>query len=367
VENFIYLWTSATFMQKVTVNLENRSYDIEIDAGNLLKTDFSRFGTRYAIVTDSNVRKLYGEVLNESLIGQGLEAELLDFPAGEQSKVPETAIKIGRELARREFDRDSVVLALGGGVVGDLAGYVASFFMRGINYIQAPTTLLAQVDSSIGGKTAVDIPEGKNLFGSFYQPKAVIADVGTLRILPEREVRNGLAEIIKYAVIRDAELFRFLEENHSARDTEFFTRVVKRACEIKGEIVEKDEKEGELRKILNYGHTIGHAIETAGSYTIPHGEGVGLGMVYEGRISARLGLLDKIALDRQNKLIKEAGLPVRYEGNTDKLIEIMKKDKKSKDGKLYFVLPTSIGTVKEENGKIAFSVEETLVRECLNH
>lgn len=353
-------------MQKIRINLGSRSYDIEINAGNLLKTDFSRFGTRYMIVTDSNVRKLYGKDLKKSLREQGLEAELLEFPAGEQSKIPEAAIYLGRELARKEFDRDSTVLALGGGVVGDLAGYVASFFMRGIEYIQVPTTLLAQVDSSIGGKTGVNIPEGKNLFGSFYQPKAVITDVETLKTLPEQEIRNGLAEIIKYGMIRDAELFRFLEENHFLRDTEFFTRVVKRACEIKGEIIEKDEEEGELRKILNYGHTIGHAIETAGDYGIPHGEAVGLGMVYEGRISMRLGLLDNISLDRQNKLIKEAGLPVKYEGNTDKLIEIMKKDKKSKEGKLYFVLPTSIGTVKEEDGKIAFSVEETLVRECLS-
>lgn len=353
-------------MEEVKINLGNRSYDIEIDTGNLLKTDFSRFANRYVVITDSNVRRLYGEDFNKALKEQGLEAELLEFPAGEKSKVPETAIDLGRELARRELDRNSAVLALGGGVVGDLAGYVASFYMRGIKYIQVPTTLLAQVDSSVGGKTAVNIPEGKNLFGSFYQPKAVIIDVGTLRTLPEQEIRNGLAEIIKCGVIRDAELFRFLEENHSSRDADFFSKVVKRACEIKGEIVEQDEKESELRKILNYGHTIGHAIENAEEYRIPHGEAVGLGMVYEGLISAKLRLLDRASLDRQNELIREAGLRVRYEGNVDKLIEIMRKDKKSKDGKLYFVLPTSMGTVKEENGQIAFSVEELLVRECLS-
>ncbi len=353
-------------MKEVRINLGKRTYNIEICIGDLLKTDFSRFGNKYIVITDSNVRSLYGEDFNKALKEQGLETELLDFPAGERSKTPETATDLGRELARRGIDRNSTLLALGGGVVGDITGYVASFYMRGINYIQIPTTLLAQVDSSIGGKTAVDIPEGKNLFGSFHQPKAVIIDVGTLKPLPEQEIRNGLAEIIKYGMIRDAELFRSLEENCSSRDVNFFNKTVKRACEIKGEIIEQDEKESELRKILNYGHTIGHAIENAEEYRIPHGEAVGLGMVYEGLVSLKLGLLDRASLDRQNELIKKAGLPIRYEGNIDKLIEIMKKDKKSKDGKLYFILPTSIGSVKEENGQVAFCVDETLVRECLS-
>jgi 3-dehydroquinate synthase len=289
----------------------------------------------------------------------------LCFPAGEQAKTPETAVYLGRELAKQGFDKDAAIIALGGGVVGDLAGYVASFFMRGIPFIQIPTTLLAQVDSSVGGKTGVDIPEGKNLFGSFYQPQAVLIDVSTIKTLPDQEIANGFAEIIKYGMIKDAELFKFIEENHSSKDAGFFSRVIKRACEIKGEVVEQDEKEGELRKILNYGHTIGHAIESTAGYTIPHGEAVALGMAYEGVIAVKLGLLDKMSLERQNRLIRQVGLCLEYKGDIDRLIHVMKADKKSKDGKLYFVLPTTIGAVKEENGQVAFPVDEALVKGCL--
>jgi 3-dehydroquinate synthase len=299
------------------------------------------------------------------LRNQGLDVELLEFPAGEESKTPETAIFLGRELARKGLDRNSIIIAFGGGVVGDLAGYVASFYKRGINYVQVPTTLLAQVDSSIGGKTGVDIPEGKNMFGSFYQPKAVLADVETLGTLPEREIRNGLAEIIKYGVTQDKELFEDLEENFSFKNFGFYLRIVEKSCRIKAKIVEKDERESELRKILNYGHTIGHAIEAAERYRISHGDAVGLGMVYEGKISSRLGLLDKDSLHRQNQLIEKVGLPVKYEGNLDSLIEFVKRDKKNTRAGIYFVLPNALGAVKCENGKIAFPVDEALVRECL--
>jgi 3-dehydroquinate synthase len=347
----------------VMVNLGNRSYDIRISTGNLFKTDFSKFGNRYAIITDSKVRELYGEYVKRSITQQGLEAGLLEFPAGETSKTPGKAMQIGRELARKGFDKNSIIIALGGGVVGDIAGYVASFFMRGIRYIQMPTTLLAQVDSSIGGKTGVNIPEGKNLFGSFHQPIAVLSCIRALYTLPNKEIRNGTAEIIKYGVIGDAGLFNHLEQNLSSRDDDFYLKIIGRCARIKAGIVGKDEKENESRKILNYGHTIGHAIEAAENYMISHGEALGMGMTYEGRISSRLGLLDRISLDRQNELIRKAGLPVRYEGNVDKLIRIMRKDKK---GNLHFILPMSIGNVKMENGKVAFPVEEALVRECLS-
>lgn len=353
-------------MKRITVNLKDRRYDIEIGNGNLFQTDFKRFGSgRYAIITDTNVAELYGEDLEDLLKNQGLDVELIKFNAGESSKTPETATIIGRELARRRFDRDSVIVALGGGVVGDLAGYVASFYGRGINYVQVPTTLLAQVDSSIGGKTGVDIPEGKNMFGSFYQPEAVIVDIKTLTTLPEKEIKNGFAEIIKYGMTQDAELFQEVEQNFWDKDGKFYLRVVESSCKIKARVVERDEREEEFRKILNYGHTIGHAIETVENYKISHGEAVGLGMIYEGKIAVRLGLLNEEHYGRQNQLIQKVGLPTVYNGDLNNLIKIMKRDKKNKQGQLHFVLPTSIGRVKEESGKVAFSVDESFIRECL--
>jgi len=354
-------------MNIVKVNLGPRSYDIQIGKGILKEIDFRKFeASKYGIITDSNVKKLYGEDLQKFIQNQGLEVELFDFPARESSKNWDLVGEIGRKLARKEFDKNSMIIALGGGVVGDLAGFAASFYERGISYVQIPTTLLAQVDSSIGGKTGVNIPEGKNLFGSFYQPKTVFIDVEFLKTLPEEEIKNGLAEVIKYGIIQDSELFEYLEQNPSDRTDEFYLRIIKRSCEIKTRIVERDEKEEELRKILNYGHTIGHAIETAKEYKgISHGEAIGLGMVYEGRISNKLELLSEKDLNRQNQLIQTVGLPIIYEGNPDDLIEIMKTDKKAKSGELYFVLPTKIGEVKQEGGRVAFPINISLVRGCL--
>ncbi|HLD37206.1 MAG TPA: 3-dehydroquinate synthase [Candidatus Nanoarchaeia archaeon] len=357
-------------MARLRLNLGTRSYNIEIGRGNLLHTGFRRFGSRYAVITDSNVKRLYAKKLESSLRRQGLDAEVFEFPAGEASKNPETAARIGREMARKGFDRDSIIIALGGGVAGDLVGYIASFYMRGIDYIQVPTTLLAQVDSSIGGKVGVDIPEGKNMFGYFHQPKAVIIDVETLKTLPKKEIQNGLAEIVKYGMAQDSELFEYLEKNvkrnSSFADMKFYQKVVEKSCRIKAGIVERDEKEKELRKILNYGHTIGHAIESAEKYRLSHGEAIALGMAYEGKVSLALGLLDKKSLARQNELIKEAGLPVKYSGrSSDELIKIMRRDKKARGGKLYFVLPTSVGRVKSYRGKVAFPVDESIVRKCL--
>lgn len=349
-------------MENIKVNLGIRSYDIKIGKGILQETDFREFGaSKYAIITDSNVRNLYGEELLKFIKDQGLEAELFDFPAGENSKNWEMAGKIGRELAQKEFNKDSMIIALGGGVVGDLAGFIASFYKRGIDYIQIPTTLIGQVDSSIGGKTGVDIPEGKNLFGSFYQPKTVLIDTDFLKNLPEEEIKNGLAEVIKHGMIKDAGLFKYLEENHSNRTGEFYLKIIKKSVEIQAEIIEQDEKEIELRKILNYGHTIGHAIEAAEQYKISHGRAVGLGMAYEGKISNIMGLLSKEDLERQNRLLQAVGLPINYQGDIKSLVEIMKRDKKSKDGRIYCVLPTKIGKVKQENGQVAFPIDTSLL------
>jgi 3-dehydroquinate synthase len=205
------------------------------------------------------------------------------------------------------------------------------------------------------------------MFGSFYQPKEVIIDINTLKTLPKEEIRNGIAEIIKYGVTQDSRLFSYTEKNFSKRNDEFYLNVIERSCRIKVGIIEKDEKEGELRKILNYGHTVGHAIEVAENYKISHGEAIGLGMVYEGKISTKLGLLGVEELEAQNQLIKSIGLPVTYGGNVDNLIEIMKRDKKNKNEELYFILPEEIGSVKEEAGQVSFPVEEFLIRECLQN
>lgn len=353
-------------MPRIDVSTKAGSYNIEIGSNLLFQTDFRRFNaSRYVIITDSTVKNLYGKEVENLLKKQGLKVELLDFPSGERSKTWETAASIGRELARRGYDKDSIIIALGGGVVGDLAGFVASFYMRGINYIQIPTTLIGMIDSSIGGKTGVDIPEGKNLFGTFHQPKAVIIDIDLIEKLPEKEIKNGFAEIIKYGIVKDKKLFEDIEQNFSKRNGEFYSRIIEMSCRIKARIIEQDEKESELRKVLNYGHTVGHAIEASEDYKISHGEAAALGMIFEARISSRLGFLSKINLERQNKLIKALGLPTEYKGNPDDLIEIMKRDKKNRDGKIYFVLPTTIGGIKEENGKVAFPVDESLVRECL--
>lgn len=348
-------------MQKVKVKLKERSYDIEIGNGNLWKTDFSKFGNRFAIISGRHVSAIYGKKLLALLKKQGLSAQLFTFPGGEKSKNPEMAIKIGRELAKNKIDKSSVIIALGGGVTGDLAGFIASFYERGIDFIQIPTTLLAMTDSSIGGKTGVDIPEGKNMFGTFYQPKKVIIDTSVLKTLPKEEFGNGYAEIIKYGMTIDAKLFKALESSPRSDLGE----IIKRSCEIKASIVEKDEKEGELRKVLNYGHTIGHAIEVAENFKVPHGAGVALGMIYEGKIAVALGLLNNNDYQQQISLIKKFGLPTSYKGNVNKLINLMKGDKKNKDGKIYFILPTRIGSVKKSAGKVAFAVEENIIKKCL--
>jgi len=350
-------------MKIIKVNLGKRSYDIMIGKDILSNFDFTKLcSKKCAIITDSNTRKLYSENLENLLNSTGYDAKLLEFPAGEKSKTWEMAGKLGRKLAKEGFDRSSTIIAIGGGVTGDLAGFVASVYQRGIGFVQIPTTLLAHVDSSIGGKTGVDIPEGKNLLGTFHQPKAVIIDIKTLETLPEKEIRNGFAEIIKYGMISDKKLFSYLEANITIRPDGFYSHIIERSCRIKADIVEKDEREGELRKILNYGHTIGHAIEAYENFKISHGEAVALGMVYEAKIANMLGFLDKDSLKRQNKLIKAAGLPTEYNfRNPDKIIEIMRKDKKSKNGRLYFALPEQIGKIKKENNKTALPVDEKTV------
>ena len=287
-------------MGNIKVNLkktEDKSYDIVIEEGvlgqipSLLKE--AGLGHKFAIITDSTVELLYGAALSEEFIKNDLANKIITFPAGEQNKNRDTKAWIEDQMLEDKFGRDSVVIALGGGVVGDIAGYVAASYTRGLSYVQIPTTLVACVDSSIGGKTAVDTVHGKNLIGAFHQPWAVYIDVNTLLTLNEKEIREGLAEVIKYGVISDDNLFSFLEENMHlifSYDKQALTHIIKRGCEIKAQVVEKDEKESNLRKILNFGHTIGHAVENLSDYKISHGGAISIGMVAEGKLAVEMGL-----------------------------------------------------------------------------
>jgi 3-dehydroquinate synthase len=362
-------------MEKIRVNLkkvEDKSYDILIGEGLLsrIPDEMKEAGLahRFAIVTDSTVGKLYGSTLLDEFGRSGLETRLIAFPAGEENKNRETKAWIEDRMLEHKFGRDSAVIALGGGVVGDTAGYVAATYTRGLPYVQVPTTLVACVDSSIGGKTAVDTPHGKNLIGAFHQPWRVYIDVDTLLSLNEKEIREGLAEVIKYGVISDGDLFSFLEKNMAgvfSYDKRALTRIIKRGCEIKGEVVEKDERESNLRKILNFGHTIGHAVENLSDYKISHGEAISMGMAAEGKLAVMMGLWKEEELGRLVRLLAEAGLPTSMPGHMrmEDIIDTMKLDKKSRGGRIEMVLPAAIGRMADINGSYGLKIEESLLRD----
>lgn len=364
-------------MEKVKVNLkrtEDKSYDIIVGEETLkqipLDLEKEKLAYSYAIITDSTVLAIYGNRLYEGCRHRGLNTFLISFPAGEENKNRATKDKIEDEMSKYKIGRDSAVIALGGGVVGDVSGYVAATYNRGLPYIQVPTTLVACVDSSIGGKTGVDTPYGKNLIGAFHQPRRVYIDVNTLRTLPEKEIRGGLAEVIKYGVIKDNILFEFLEQNVEqvfSLNTDVLIHIIKRSCEIKGEVVELDEKESNLRKILNFGHTIGHAIENFFNYTISHGEAISMGMVAEGEIAVELGIWQKDELDRLVSILKKSGLPVNLPDTLDlkQIIDIMKLDKKARGGKIEMALPKKIGEMAEISGSYGIRVEERVIFDVL--
>lgn len=342
-------------MRTVKVNLDKKSlssYEIRIgkdilDRMVLLIAKNHKAG-RYVVITDDCVGDLYGKKFLAALKDMGAVASLIDFPAGESSKNINTVLDITGKLIEGEADRETCLIALGGGVVGDIAGFVASVFMRSVPYIQIPTTLVAQVDSSIGGKTGIDLPYGKNLLGTFYQPAAVFASLSFLETLPEKEFNNGLAEIIKYGVIDDEKMFRTLEDGIDAvkaKDQKILLNLVESCCQIKRSIVEIDEKEQGLRRILNFGHTLGHALETISKFTITHGEGVALGMIAAARISEKMGYLKNGEAGRIAALIRQTGLPVKIPKSLDgeKIIAQLRMDKKKKDGIIHFVLLKKIG------------------------
>ncbi|MGH7233227.1 MAG: 3-dehydroquinate synthase [Nitrospiraceae bacterium] len=340
----------------VPVSLADRSYDIRIKFGGL--DDIGRslrdlgMSGKVAIVTDRTVQPLYIPTVMRSLKSAGYEVLTIVSPAGERAKTIRWVSNILDELARARFERGSMLLALGGGVIGDLTGFAAAIYMRGIPFIQIPTTLVAQVDSSVGGKTGVNHPLGKNLIGAFYQPRVVLIDPRALKTLPKRQWLAGLAEVIKYGMIADEAFFHYLEEHLDAllrMEDEQVTHVVTRSCEIKAAVVMEDERESDRRRILNYGHTVGHALESLGRYqTLVHGEAVAIGMNAEAEIAERLGLCDREVVIRQRALISRAGLPVSLANKVAfrELWAAMQHDKKVAKGKVYCVLPEQIGRVR---------------------
>jgi 3-dehydroquinate synthase len=304
---------------------------------------------RTVVVTDENVEKLYGERAEESLRAAGFESHRVSVAAGEASKRMEVVERVYERLFDLAVARSDTIVALGGGVVGDLAGFVAATFKRGVHYVQVPTTLLAMVDSSIGGKTGINHPQGKNMIGAFYQPGLVLADTATLATLPRRELGCGLAETVKHAVIRDAAFFAWLEANAAAilrPEAGVMTELVERNCRIKAAVVSADERESKLRGILNFGHTIGHTLETVlPERDYHHGEAVSLGMAAAGRIAVRRGMIGESDAERIARLLRAFGLPTaaREPLPADKLLTAMKQDKKVRAGRVQFVLPTRIG------------------------
>ena len=343
-------------MRTVTVPLAERSYSILIGSKLLpqLGSECRKagLGPRCAVVTDTNVGPKYGRVALSSLKRAGFEPVLIKIPAGERAKRLRVAEACCEQLAKHRLERKSFIVALGGGVVGDLAGFLAATYLRGIEFVQAPTTLLAQVDSSVGGKVGVNLAAGKNLVGAFHQPRVVLCDVDTLGTLPRRELRAGLAEVIKYGIIYDAVFFERLE-NELPRllklDRELLIEVVARCCEIKADVVGQDERESGLRAILNFGHTIGHALEAISGYgKYLHGEAISIGQVAAARLSRRAMGLPAADTVRIKTLFTRAGLPtgVRLNGSQMKrLMAAMQLDKKVSAGEIKFVLARRIGDV----------------------
>ncbi|GAB4416494.1 MAG: 3-dehydroquinate synthase [Thermodesulfovibrionales bacterium] len=341
-------------MEEVRVALGDRSYGIFIGSDILGKLGerLKGFGfSSVTVISNPTVYSLYGDAVMDSLSKAGFNPWSVIIPDGEEYKDILWAYYIYGELLKQGLDRASALIALGGGVIGDITGFVASTYMRGISFIQVPTTLLAQVDSSVGGKTGVNHPLGKNMIGTFYQPRLVWTDVDTLKTLPENELLAGLAEVIKYGVIWDEGLFRFLEKSRDmivGLDRGALGYIIRRSCEIKAEVVSRDEREAGLRAVLNYGHTIGHAIETATGYTqYLHGEAVAIGMCLEARLSSLLGLMGDKDADRVKSLLSSYGLPVEIPPDIgrDRILSSMKLDKKAVAGELRFILPERIGTV----------------------
>jgi 3-dehydroquinate synthase len=348
--------------------LGQNSYKINIGSGSLNQTcqRLRELGLRdkAVIITNPVVKKLWGTRLKQCLVDAGYKTTILEVPDGEEYKSLESAGKLYRQLAEFGAERSTSILALGGGVIGDLAGFVAATYMRGVPLLQLPTTLLAQCDSSIGGKTAVNHGPLKNEIGAFYQPKITISDIATLKTLQQEELTSGLCEVIKHAVIKDEQFFVYLEKNLDlikVLDDNVLETIVAKSAQIKAEVVESDEKDMGLRNILNFGHTVGHAVESVTNFQVAHGQAVSIGMVAAAKIAAELGILETESVTRLKNLLEKAGLMTKLPlAEVKQVTQIMQYDKKVLSGKIRFVLPRTIGQVFIANDVSPDLVEKVL-------
>lgn len=339
-------------MEKLRVELGENSYDI------LFRSDFEDLAdsvrsvaktNKILVVTDSNVAPLYGDEVTRLLKEGGFDVSMHVFEAGEENKGMDAVLGICRACIENGLDRNSMVAALGGGVTGDMAGFAAAIYMRGIDFVQIPTTLLSQSDSSVGGKTGIDFEQSKNILGAFHQPKLVYMNVNTLKTLPGREFVSGMGEVIKHGVIRNREFFDYIEKNAEQikrLDTDVLLGMARENCAVKADVVSNDEKENGLRAILNFGHTIGHAVESAFNFELTHGACVGLGMCAASRIAVRRGMLAIEKLERIERVLVSYGFDIRADiKSNDEVYDYMQHDKKKSQGRLKFVLPSDIGSV----------------------
>lgn len=359
-------------MDRITVNLGERSYPISIGAGLFSDPAYlSQFlSTKQKVVVISNetVAPLYADKILSQLEQLGCDASLLELPDGEQYKSLDTFNEVMTYLLEGNYSRDVALIALGGGVIGDLVGFAASCYQRGVDFIQMPTTLLSQVDSSVGGKTAVNHPLGKNMIGAFYQPKSVVIDIDCLSTLPEKEFAAGIAEVIKYGIIYDGEFFSWLEENLDklyALDEQALTYAISKCCQIKAEVVALDEKESGIRALLNLGHTFGHAIEAELGYgKWLHGEAVSAGTVMAAKTAEYQGLITQQQVERIVSILKKAKLPIHTPESMsfDDFMRHMMRDKKVLAGELRLVLPTSIGTAE-----VVKNVPESVIEDAIDY
>lgn len=354
-------------MIKMSINLGERSYPIYIDTNyaDIGKSIASaRLSGKMVLITDTNVDMHQADECINALKESGYDVHKYVIAAGEENKNLDTVNEIYRYLVKQKLERNSVLIALGGGVVGDITGFVAATFLRGINFVQVPTTLIAQADSSVGGKVGVDFEGSKNIIGAFYQPRLVYINVNSLKTLPKREVQAGLAEVVKHGIIKDRDFFDYVEYNLNKifefkEDVLQFT--ARANCSIKGSVVEEDEREGGLRAILNFGHTIGHAVESVSGFQLLHGECVSIGMVGAFKMAQHLGMVDAKESDRVIGLLERIGLPTGIKGmDVDKVFAQMYHDKKIKNNKFVFILPKRIGEV------LQISIDDTaLIKEVL--
>jgi 3-dehydroquinate synthase len=356
----------------ITVNLPQQSYEIAIAPGSLDRlgeymADL-KLGKKILLVSNPTIFKHYGQRAIACLQAAGFEVSHHIIPPGERYKTLNSIQKIYDAALANRLERSATMVALGGGVVGDMTGFASATWLRGINFVQVPTSLLAMVDAAIGGKTGVNHPQGKNLIGAFHQPSLVLIDPDVLSTLPAREFRAGMAEVIKYGIIWDAELFAQMEKSKNISQlryikAELMDFILTCSCQAKADVVSKDEKEAGLRAILNYGHTIGHAVESLTGYTqVIHGEAVAIGMVAAGKIAVELGMWHQEDAQRQDALLQKAGLPTKLPGglDIDAIANALQTDKKVKNGKVRFVLPTQIGTVEITDQVPADTIRQVL-------